>query len=158
RSVKMYVYPKRETLAGPVLTVETMPIAAGWRHLRDFLLESGHLVPIQRYDESLLSIYTKDVLARIQSGDASWQTMVPPAVADPIRTKSLFGLKRGAASDAWPGGRGCGRPSVRWAAWWSFSGSLCRPPDSPPPIRSSPPWASPPRTSSVCSTESSSPR
>jgi len=93
RSVKMYVYPKRDTPAGPVLTVETMPIAASWRHLRDFLLESGHLVPIQRYDESLLSIYTTDVLARIQSGDASWETMVPPAVADTIRTKHLFGLK-----------------------------------------------------------------
>ena len=48
---------------------------------------------IQRYDESLLSIYTKDVLARIHSGDASWETMVPPAVADTIRTKHLFGLK-----------------------------------------------------------------
>ena len=93
RSVKMYVYPKRDTLAGPVITVETMPIAASWRHLRDFLLESGHLVPIQRYDPSLLSIYTKDVLARIQSGDASWETMVPPAVADTIRAKHLFGLK-----------------------------------------------------------------
>jgi hypothetical protein len=93
RSVKMYVYPKRDTPAGPVITVETMPIAASWRHLRDFLLESGHLVPIQRYDPNLLSIYTKDVLARIQSGDASWETMVPPAVADTIRTKHLFGLK-----------------------------------------------------------------
>ena len=93
RSVKMYVYPKRDTPAGPVITVETMPTAASWRHLRDFLLESGHLVPIQRYDESLLSIYTKDVLARIQSGDASWETMVPPAVADTIRTKHLFGFK-----------------------------------------------------------------
>ena len=93
RSVKMYVYPKRDTPAGPVITVETMSIAASWRHLRDFLLESGHLVAIRRYDESLLSIYTKDVLARIQSGDASWETMVPPAVADTIRTKHLFGLK-----------------------------------------------------------------
>ncbi len=93
RSVKMYVYPKRDTPASPVITVETMPIAASWRHLRDFLLESGHLVPIQRYDPSLLSIYTKDVLARIQSGDASWETMVPPAVDDTIRAKHLFGLK-----------------------------------------------------------------
>jgi hypothetical protein len=93
RSVKVYVYPKRDTPAGPVITVETMPIIAVWRHLRDYLLESGRLVPIQRYDESLLSIYTKDVLARIQSGDASWETMVPPAVAETIRTKRLFGLK-----------------------------------------------------------------
>jgi hypothetical protein len=93
RSVKMYVYPMRDTHAGPVITVETMPIDAAWRHLHDFLLESGHLVPIQRYDESLLSIFTKDVLSRIQSGDASWETMVPPEVAEIIRAKRLFGLK-----------------------------------------------------------------
>jgi hypothetical protein len=93
RSVKMYVYPMRDTHAGSVITVETMPIAAAWRHLHDFLLESGHLVPIQRYDESLLSIFTKDVLSRIQSGDASWETMVPPEVAEIIRAKRLFGLK-----------------------------------------------------------------
>jgi hypothetical protein len=93
RSVKMYVYPLLDVATGRVVTVETLPVQAVWRHLRDFLLESGHLVPIRRYDEGLLSIFTKDVLARIQSGDAAWETMVPPAVADTIRAKRLFGVR-----------------------------------------------------------------
>ncbi len=95
RSVKMYVYPLLDQATAKVVTIESWswPIGDAFRHLRSFLVESGRLVPIQRYDESLLSIYTKDVLARIQSGDASWETMVPPAVADTIRTKRLFGLK-----------------------------------------------------------------
>jgi len=91
RSVKVYAYPLRDAASGRVVTVETLPVQAAWRHLRDFLLETGHLVPIRRYDERLLSIFTKDVLARIQSGDAAWETMVPPVVAQTIKAKRLFG-------------------------------------------------------------------
>ena len=76
---------------GRVVTVETLPVQAAWRHVRDFLLETGRLVPIRRYDENLLSIFTKDVLARIQSGDAAWETMVPAVVAQTIKAKRLFG-------------------------------------------------------------------
>jgi hypothetical protein len=93
RSVKVYAYPALDPASGRVLTIETLPVQAVWRHLRDFLLESGHLVPIRRYDERLLSIFTKDVLARIQSGDPAWETMVPPVVADTIKSKRLFGIR-----------------------------------------------------------------
>jgi hypothetical protein len=93
RSVKVYAYPALDPASGRVLTIETLPVQAVWRHLRDFLLESGHLVPIRRYDPRLLSIFTKDVLARIQSGDPAWETMVPPVVADTIRSKRLFGVR-----------------------------------------------------------------
>jgi len=89
----MYAYPMLDPTTGRVITVETLPVQAVWRHLRDFLLESGHLVPIRRYNERLLSIFTKDVLARIQSGDAAWETMVPPAVAKTIKAKRLFGVR-----------------------------------------------------------------
>ena len=93
RSVKVYVYPQLDAATGRVVTVETLPVEAAWRHLRDFLLESGRLVPIRRYDARLLSIATKDVLARIQAGDGTWEAMVPPAVAQTIKAKRLFGVR-----------------------------------------------------------------
>jgi len=93
RSVKVYAYPALDAASGRVFTIETLPVQAVWRHLRDFLLESGHLVPIRRYDERLLSISTTDVLARIQSGDPAWETMVPPIVAQTIKSKRLFGVR-----------------------------------------------------------------
>jgi len=52
----------------------------------------GELQPIRRYDKRLLSILTKDVLARIQSGDTTWDTMVPAVVASTIRAQRLFGV------------------------------------------------------------------
>lgn len=93
RSVKMYVYPQLDPATGRVLTIETLPLKAGWGHLRNYLLEGGHLKSIRRYDERLLSISTRDVLARIQSGDGAWETMVPPVVASTIKAQRLFGVR-----------------------------------------------------------------
>ncbi len=61
-----------------------------WRHLRNFLLERRHLVPIRSYDERLLTISSEDVLARIRSADPAWEAMVPAAVAATIKAKQLF--------------------------------------------------------------------
>jgi hypothetical protein len=43
-------------------------------------------------DESLLSIRTPDVLARIQWGDPSWEAMVPAQVAEMINAENLFAV------------------------------------------------------------------
>jgi hypothetical protein len=94
RSVKVYAYPLLDAASGRVFTVETLPVQAAWGHLRDFLLATGHVVPIRRYDERLLGIFTTDVLARIQSGDGAWENMVPPAVAQTIKAKRLFGYSQ----------------------------------------------------------------
>jgi hypothetical protein len=91
RSVKMYVYPTRDPVSGQIQSVERSSVPPPWHHLRDLLLEIGRIEPIRGYDESLLSIHTPDVLARIQKGDPSWEEMVPSKVAEIIKAKSLFG-------------------------------------------------------------------
>jgi hypothetical protein len=91
RSVKMYVYPTRDPVSGQIQSVERSSVPPPWHLLRDLLLEIGRIEPIRGYDESLLSIHTPDVLARIQKGDPSWEEMVPAKVAEIIKAKSLFG-------------------------------------------------------------------
>ena len=93
RSVKMYVYPTREPATDEIQTVEQEPIPPPWHHLRALLLEIGRIVPIRGYDESLLSIRTPDVLARIERQDPSWVEIVPPTVAEMIKAKQLFGWR-----------------------------------------------------------------
>jgi hypothetical protein len=90
RSVKMFVYPTRDPITGQIQTLETANPPAPWHHLKHLLVEIGRIVPIRSYDESFLSIQTPDVLARIERGDPSWETMVPGAVAEVIKTKNLF--------------------------------------------------------------------
>jgi hypothetical protein len=93
RAVKMYVYPARDRDTGQIHTLDQAPIQPPWHHLRAILLEIGRIEPIRGYDESCLSIRTPDVLARIQSGDASWEAMVPAAVAEIIKAENLFGWR-----------------------------------------------------------------
>ena len=91
RSVKMYVYPTRDPASGQIHSVERAPLAPPWPHLRDLLIEIGRIEPIRQYDEAYLSIHTPDVRRRIETGDPSWEAMVPPVVADMIKAKNLFG-------------------------------------------------------------------
>jgi len=91
RSVKMYVYPTRDPVSRQIHSVESAPISPPWQHLRDLLIEIGRIEPIRHYDETYLSIHTPDALLRIQTGDPSWEEMVPPVVAEMIKTKKLFG-------------------------------------------------------------------
>jgi len=94
RSVKMYVYPTLDLQSGQVHSVENTPIAPPWPHLRDLLIEAGRIEPIREYDATYLSIHTPDVRRRIEVGDPSWEAMVPPVVADMIKSKGLFGHRK----------------------------------------------------------------
>jgi hypothetical protein len=93
RSVKMYVYPTRDPVSGQIQTLEEGPVPPPWHHLRQLLREIGRVEPIRGYDESYLSIRTPEVLAQIQKGDPSWEQSVPPAVAEIIKAKNLFGWR-----------------------------------------------------------------
>jgi hypothetical protein len=93
RSVTVYVYPSRDSVSGRIETIDDSTLPPPWHHLRALLLELRRVVPIRDYDEFCLGIRTPDVLSRLQSGDPSWQEMVPAAVAETIKTKNLFGLR-----------------------------------------------------------------
>jgi hypothetical protein len=95
RSVKMYVYPTRDPATGQIQTLENPAPPAPWHHLRNLLIDIGRIESIRKYDESYLSIRTPDVLARIERDDRSWETMVPPAVAEIIKAKRLFRRQAG---------------------------------------------------------------
>jgi hypothetical protein len=90
RSVKVYVYPSRNPASGDIVTVHSGATPSLWRHLRDLLLETGHLEALDP-NPSYLDYSPAEVLARLRRGDPSWEAMVPAPVADAIRIKRLFG-------------------------------------------------------------------
>lgn len=93
RSVKMYVYPTRDRITGEIQSLERALMLPPWHHLHALLLEIGRIEALSTSDESYLSIRTPEVLAQIQKGDAQWEQMVPPAVAEIIRAENLFGCR-----------------------------------------------------------------
>lgn len=93
RSVKMYVYPGRDPNSREIHSVESARLPSPWEHLRALLLEIHRLEPIRSYNESYLTIFPQDVLARIERNDPGWKEMVPPTVAEMIKAKKLFGCE-----------------------------------------------------------------
>ncbi|MGH7948479.1 MAG: TonB-dependent receptor, partial [Candidatus Binataceae bacterium] len=91
RNVKVYLYPYKDPESGQLITAETLRIPTQWHHLYAHLLENKLIEPIEGVDERSLSIFPRDVLAKIQGGDAAWETMVPPPVVGLIKERGYFG-------------------------------------------------------------------
>jgi hypothetical protein len=90
---RLYVYPHFDLQSGHKLTVENFPVPPHLKHLYAHLLENRLIQGIRNFNAELLPIRSRDVLARIQSGDASWEQLVPPVIAEIIKRDGLFGYR-----------------------------------------------------------------
>jgi hypothetical protein len=91
--VKLYVYPWKDPATGQVVTVENMQVAPHLKHLYAYLLENHCIEPITRHNVEYLPIFSRDVLAKIQMGNPSWEAMVPPPIVAMIKKNRLFGYQ-----------------------------------------------------------------
>ena len=91
-ALKVYVYPLKDPATGAMITAGNLRVAPNLRHLYAYMLENLFIQGLRDIDETCLPIFSRDVLAKIRSGDSSWETMVPPQVADLIKRRKLFGL------------------------------------------------------------------
>ena len=60
-----------------------------YRHLVD----RGRIKQLDNFDEQVLHIFSRDVLRRIKDGDAAWEQMVPPEIAEMIKNRRFFGYQ-----------------------------------------------------------------
>jgi hypothetical protein len=88
---RLYVYPHLDLPTGQVITAANFSVAPHLKHLYRHLLENGYLRDIRHYNPELLPIRRRDVLAKIQSGDSSWEDQVPPQIVAVIKRGRLFG-------------------------------------------------------------------
>ena len=88
--LKIYAYPLREAKSGALITAGNLRVAPNLRHLYAYLIENRLIESLRDFDERCLPIFSRDVLASIRSGDAAWEGMVPPAVAQIIKERKLF--------------------------------------------------------------------
>jgi hypothetical protein len=91
--VKVYAYPWKDPVSGRIVSADTLEYAYPLHHLHRFLLDSNRLEPIRHYSADFLDIRPREVLAMIQSGDPSWEGMVPSAIVEIIKERRLFGYR-----------------------------------------------------------------
>jgi hypothetical protein len=89
--LKMYAYPLLDEATGSLITAGNLRVAPHLRHLYAYLLENRLIESVRDYDDRCLTVFSRDVLKRLRSGDSSWESMVPPAVAQIIKKRKLLG-------------------------------------------------------------------
>lgn len=68
-------------------------VAPHLQNLYAHLVENHYVESIQKHNVEYLPIFSRDVLARIQTYDTSWETMVPPPIVQIIKRDKLFGFR-----------------------------------------------------------------
>ncbi len=98
KDLRIYVYPMRGA-DGQLQTVDNVEIPAGLRNLFRHLVDRGRIRQIDNFDQSVLHIYSRDVLRRIKDEDTSWEEMVPGEVAAVIKQHHFFGYREPVAKE-----------------------------------------------------------
>jgi hypothetical protein len=98
RAVSVFVYSSMDPATGQLITAETLVVGQCLRPLYAYLLENRLLQSIRTMNKNYLHISPRDVLAKIQSGDPTWETMVPAIVAEQIKQHQLFEIMEQAVS------------------------------------------------------------
>lgn len=92
-AVKLYIYPEQNLADGAMTTADKLEVAPHLRHLYAYLVDNGYIEPIRRFGTEQLHVFPGSVLSLIQSGDASWEKLVPAPVAELIKKEKLFGFR-----------------------------------------------------------------
>ena len=87
----LYVYPMIDESSARIVTAHQLEVAPNLRSLYRYLIDNEYIHEISGYQPAYLRIYPPDTLARLQSGDGSWEKMVPPEVAQIIKEREFFG-------------------------------------------------------------------
>ena len=122
-STKLYIYPMRKSaydryclkadcptpgpgmLALPQdvwINATNLQVALNLRNLYAHLMENRYISPIVGYDPSIMDIFSRDILAKIQAGESGWEKGVPDKVASIIKERHLFGHQKPAAQELHP--------------------------------------------------------
>jgi hypothetical protein len=99
KDLRIYVYPLRDLTTGQLSTVQNLQMPGDLHSLYCHLVERGRIKQLDNFDETVLHIFSRDVLRRIKENDASWETMVPPEIAQVIKDRHFFGYREAEVSD-----------------------------------------------------------
>ncbi|MFQ3670672.1 MAG: TonB-dependent receptor [Verrucomicrobiia bacterium] len=91
--IKLYVYPLLNQETGTITTADNLNLPGDLQQLHTFFMGRQLIVPLDNYDPNCLPIFSRHVLKKIAEGDPSWETMVPPAVAQVIKSRAYFGYR-----------------------------------------------------------------
>ncbi len=94
KDLKVYLYPMFDPKTGELITSENLKVYPRMKELYKFFKYNGKVIDIEGYDESIMNIFSREVLQMIEKGETGWENMLPEGTADIIKDYRLFGYTR----------------------------------------------------------------
>ncbi len=92
RDIKFYLYPYKPNQNSNIINSNNIPIHPRVKELYRYLINNGRIKDLD-YDESILDIFSRNILKKIKSCEiGTWENTLPNGVADFIKKKNLFGI------------------------------------------------------------------
>ena len=91
KNVKLYVYPLMEDKK--INTGRFLKVDQDIFYLYQHLLANDKIVDLENVNRNWEGIFAREVLKKIQTGDASWEDAIPEYIVKYIKKNKLFGFK-----------------------------------------------------------------
>jgi len=91
--LKLYVYPMIDEATAKIVNATEVQVAPNLRSLFGYLIDNRYIQEITDHNPEYLRIYPPDALTKLQSGDGTWERMVPPEVVQIIKEREFFGYR-----------------------------------------------------------------
>ncbi len=94
KDLKVYLYPMLDSETGTLINSENLKVHPRMKELYKFFKHNGKVIDIEDYDTSIMNIFSREILQKIDNGEYGWEDMVPEGTADLIKDYRLFGYSR----------------------------------------------------------------
>ncbi|KAA1244406.1 TonB-dependent receptor [Aquimarina sp. RZ0] len=93
KDLKVYLYPLKDQETGILTTSETLKVHPRMKELYKFFKHNGKLQDITDYDDTIMNIFSREVLQKIQNGIPGWEDQLPELIPEMIKENNLFGYR-----------------------------------------------------------------
>ncbi|RZS93626.1 TonB-dependent receptor [Aquimarina brevivitae] len=93
KDLKVYLYPLKNQETGDITDSNNLKVHPRMKELYKFFKYNGKLQDITDYDATIMDIFSREVLQKIQDGESDWESMLPEGIAELIKENNLFGYK-----------------------------------------------------------------
>lgn len=92
KSLVIYAYPFRGESS--IITVSDIVVNDLFKNIFDYLKQARRVRDIEDFDPDILSIWSREVLRKIRTGETGWEECLPTYVDKIIKEKGLFGYPK----------------------------------------------------------------
>ncbi|WP_281990248.1 TonB-dependent receptor [Aquimarina aggregata] len=93
KDLKVYLYPLKNHKTGSLTDSDNLKVHPRMKELYKFFKYNGKLQDITDYDPTIMDIFSREVLQKIQDMEPGWEEQLPDLIPEMIKANNFFGYK-----------------------------------------------------------------